>query len=41
MAALFGNGSVRLYGEQHFVCFCKELYYLSNFKDFNTKAPVH
>lgn len=25
---------------QHFHCFCYKLYYLSNFKDFNTIAPA-
>lgn len=24
----------------HFHCFCYKLYYLSNFKDFNTIAPA-
>jgi len=25
---------------QHFHCFCYKLYYLSNFKDFNTITPA-
>lgn len=25
---------------RHFHCFCYKLYYLSNFKDFNTIAPA-
>lgn len=24
----------------HFVCFCYKVYFVSNFKDFNTAAPA-
>jgi len=34
-----GNVVVHSLYPNHFHCFCHKLYYLSNFKDFNTLAP--
>lgn len=35
-----GRGTMLFSQPQHFYCFCYKVYFLSNFKDFNTLSPA-